>query len=287
MQKYGVLDIGSNSVRLMIWQGKTLDKKTTITKLAQGLSKDNQLDVQSVERTAQAVFAFYKQAKELACDKVFAFATAAVRSALNRDIFISRVKELCGLEVQVISGSSEASLGITGALDGKDGGIIDIGGASTEICAMKDGKITYSLSQNIGTVRLLKECGDSFEKRNELIRTFVKGYGEIPKTDYYGIGGTATTLASVLQELEPYDRNKTNGYVLDIDTVKSLSEKLDKMTLEEREELKGLQKERADVIPFGARLMYEIMVYYGLIKVTVSENDNLEGFIYKKLKGEI
>ena len=141
MKKFAVIDIGSNSVRLMlVADGKVLYKALNTTRLGEGLAASTRLNVAALERTAQAVSAFYAQAKSEGAEKVLAFATAAARSAENGQEFVDRVKELCGLQVEIISGDEEAEIGVLGALGNADGGIIDVGGASTEIIVKRTDK---------------------------------------------------------------------------------------------------------------------------------------------------
>ncbi len=106
---YAVIDVGSNSVRLMLSDGvSTLSKECTITKLAEGQGEDSMLCAQAIERTALAVSFYYNRAVSLGATKVFAFGTAALRKACNKAVFLDAVYNLCGLKVCVVSGEDEA-----------------------------------------------------------------------------------------------------------------------------------------------------------------------------------
>ena len=132
--KVCVLDIGSNSVRIMFAEnGLTIKKNNIVTKLGEGINDYPFLRVMAMERTINAIKTFYAQAKEYGAEKVYIFATAAVRYAKNKQEFIDLVKTETGLDLDVISGTDEANLGLLGALNGKKGGIIDVGGASSEV----------------------------------------------------------------------------------------------------------------------------------------------------------
>ena len=282
--KYGVVDVGSNSVRLMISvDGITQKKYVKITRLAEGM-KDCLVQAESIERTKSAVYFFFEQAKTELVDKIFIFATAAVRRAKNASDFISAVKDLTGITVDVVSGEKEAEMGFLGALNGKDGGIIDIGGASTEIVAVKNGKNLFKKSLDIGVVKIKDNCGQDRAKIQEYIDKTIIDYGAIPRADYYGIGGTATSLAAIAQELDPYDPQKVDGYTLNKEKLKSIIDKLFLLSVEERKKIKGLQPERAEVIAGGACLIYSIMEYAKIDKIVVSEKDNLEGYLSLKME---
>ena len=197
--KIAAIDIGSNSVRLMMWaDGKTLYKALNTTRLGEGLVSTGVMTADAISRTAIAIRDFISHAKSEGAERIFAFATAAVRSASNRRDFLDEVKKVAGIDVDVISGENEARIGILGAIGYGDGGIIDIGGASTEITVQRDGVRLYSHSANVGTVRLFDLCGSDEGKLNDLIGQKLSEYGKIPLSGrVYAIGGPATTLAAV------------------------------------------------------------------------------------------
>ena len=283
--KYGVIDIGSNSVRLMLSDGvNTLNKYVKTTRLAEGMGLEKIIKPEPMERTAQAVSTFYDYALKQKAEKIYAFATAAVRQAINGLEFVERVKSMCGIDVDVVSGDMEARIGLVGALNGKDGGIIDVGGASSEVTVSNCNKEIYGKSITIGAVTIKDACGQDLELAKEMILNKIQEFGNIPFAEFYAIGGTATSLAAIVQELELYDPKKTDGFVLDIDVLKALSEKLYKLPVKERKKLKGLQPERAEVIAGGAYLLYAIANKIGLDKIIVSEKDNLEGYLMLKME---
>jgi len=278
--KFGVIDIGSNSVRLMLSDGvSALYKKVKTTRLAEGMGSDLTLTFESMERTASAVSFFVEEAKNVGALKVFVFATAAVRKAVNKDEFTSCIKKLCGVEVDVVSGEVEANLGVIGALSGANGGVIDVGGASSEVIVVENSKKSYVKSIYVGAVSVTDACGQDKIVAKKYIEKAIEEYGEVPKTKFYGIGGTATSIAAIAQELEPYDPNAVDGYELTIDELKRITEKLYSMSIEDRARIKGLQPERAKVIANGAAILLAIMEKVNVEKITISEKDNLEGYL--------
>jgi len=282
--KFGVIDIGSNSVRLMINEnGKTLYKLVEITALAEGMGVEKILKEQAVDRTVSTVSFFVTHAKSENVDEILIYATAAVRYASNKDYFVNRIKKATGIDLDVISGELEGYIGRLGALSYNDGGIIDVGGASAEITAVKNGSEIYSKSLDIGVVKIKDACAQDKEKALDFITEKIKEYGDIPKVEYYGIGGTATSIASLMQELEPYDPKKVDGFVIKIEELEKWVNKLYSLGLEEKRQLKGLQPKRAEVISGGALLLYKILKKIGVNRLIVSEKDNLEGYLtYKR-----
>ena len=283
--KISAIDVGSNSVRLMVMaDGKTLYKQLDTTRLAEGLAGSGVLKPEAIERTARAVQIFAAAAELNGAGTPHVFATAAVRSSKNGADFVARVKALTGIDVDVLSGEEEAACGILGALRGRDGGIIDLGGASTEITLQQGGKTLYSKSVNIGTVRLFDMAGQDRSALQAAIDNSLNGYGalSLDGKDIYGIGGTATSLAALYHELEKYDPKVVEGTVLTREWLCAEAEKLLSLTVEERKALRGMEPRRADVIAGGCLLMYSILNRFNADRITVSESDNLEGYVLLK-----
>ena len=283
--KISAIDIGSNSVRLMMWaDGTTLYKRLATTRLGQGIQFTGELAPEAIERTAQAIASFKREAEEWGADRLYAFATAAVRSAKNRQDFLNRVKQVCGVEVEVVSGRDEAKLGILGALKGRDGGIIDVGGASTEVTYRRDGQTLYSFSGDIGTVRLYDTAGRNVDKLKAAISQFMREYPPFNAKNLqtFAIGGTATTIASVKHGLKVYDPKITDGTRLTADEIQAAAEKILSMSVEEVANIAGMEPRRADVIGGGMLLLCAVMRNFGVEEITVSESDNLEGFVMLK-----
>lgn len=277
---FGVIDIGSNSVRLMISNGaKTLSKENVITKLAEGQGEDSKLNDTAIERTALAVSFYVEKARSLGVDKILVFATAAVRKACNRAKFLSKVKALCGMDIDVVSGEKEADIGFLGATGGLTGGVIDIGGASSEIIVKENANLLYSKSLNVGCVSLNNLCGQDETKIENYLNEKLEEYGSVPSATFYAIGGTATSLCAIAQGLKEYLSQKVDGYHLKKEQVDCLVDSLSAMTIEERKNIPCLQKGRADVILGGAILLCKIMEKLGIIEIIVSEKDNLEGYL--------
>ena len=284
MNKTAVIDIGSNSVRLMMMaDGKVLYKTLNTTRLGEGIASSPFLKDEAISRTASAVADFLSRARREGAADVYAFATAAVRSAENGTAFIGRVKELCGLDVEVISGEEEAEIGILGALGEKDGGIIDVGGASTEIIIRAGGAVIYKKSVNIGVVRLKDLCGAERDRLKAAAENAVKEYGQVPEgISMYAIGGTATTLAALTLDMRDYIPSKITGTVIGREQMRTLADRLTGMTTAEIALLPGVQPKRADVLGGGAVLFSVIMDKLNFAEIIVSDSDNLEGYAKKR-----
>lgn len=285
--KISAIDIGSNSVRLLLWaDGHSLYKKVDTTRLGEGLAATGRLSAAAMSRTAEAVGRFALEAERQGSDKLYVFATAAARGAENGAEFVRLVKDKCGIDVDVISGEKEAKLGLLGALGGKAGGIIDVGGASSEV-TVSDGKnIVYAQSLPLGAVRVTELCGTDIAKTRALISEKLPSYGDIPKAEMTAIGGTATSLVALEKELAVYDAQKVHGTVMTAAKLEEWAERLLGMTQAERLALPGMDPHRADILGGGAMLLAMIAAYARADKVIVSEADNLEGYImYREGEG--
>lgn len=283
-QKYAVIDVGSNSVRLLLWaNGKSLVKQVQVTRLAQGLQQNKILCHEAIERTVGAISLFCRMATEQGYSKLSIFATEAVRSSQNQVEFLECVQKATGHSVHILTGEEEAECGLLGCLQERAGGIIDIGGASTEIIVAEKGKKIYAKSLPIGSVRLFDSCKDDYNKLKVYIDSIIVEYGDVPKTEFYGIGGTATALSALVYQIVPYDSTKVHGSILTSEIVKEWAKKLLSLSQEERLALLGMDRARADVLGGATLLLASIMQMLQIDKITVSENDNLEGYIYKFL----
>lgn len=283
--KFGVIDIGSNSVRLMMWaDGTTLYKHVITTRLGEGIEGRPVLREEAMERTARAVADCAERAAREGADAVCAFATAAVRRAENGGEFCARVRALCGLDVDVVSGEEEAMLGLSGALGEADGGIVDIGGASTEVCVRRGGKIVFSVSMDVGAVRLYDRCGQDEAALSAHIGPVLSALEGCPeKIRVYAVGGTATTVSALLQALPVYDPHKIQDHCMTAEAVKALAGRLLHLPADARRALPGMDVKRADIIGGGTLLLSRIMEKLRLDCVYASDRDNQEGYVIRRL----
>ncbi len=279
------IDIGSNSVRLATFaDGKTLYKVLTTTRLGEGLSFSGKLSPVAIERSAKAVSDYVQKAITDGAQKIYAFATAAVRGAQNGKKFLTRVKSLCGIDVEVLSGETEAKIAILGAVGNRDGGIIDLGGASTEVTVQQGGKTLYAKSVDIGAVRLYDLAGRDKQKLISVILPKLEEYGNFTAENFEmcGVSGTATTLAALKLGLRVYDPEKIQGSTLTLSEVENLADLLLATPIEKICDMLTVDSRRADIIAGGATLLAMLMKKLKIDKITVSDSDNLEGYVILK-----
>lgn len=303
-KKYGVIDIGTNSMRLLLAEvenGKILHRTKEINTTRIGASVDRQgiISEEGIKRNIEAFQDFINKARQYGAENIWAIATSAVRDAKNGGEFTRLAYEKTGVPIEIISGEKEAQLGYKGVLmslhESGTGKIlvIDIGGGSTEFILGSSNLLEEVISENVGAVRMTERIIHTdpvapFEYEKlcaEIYEIIENTLGKLKESDIFkliGIGGTITTVAAVHQQLEPYDMNKVHGHLLTLDQIHKLQEKLLSLTLEERRKVKGLHPKRADIIIAGIAILLTTMEKLGIKDLTVSEYDNLEGLLGEK-----
>ncbi len=301
MQRYAGIDIGTNSMRLLLAElkdGKFLSrtKETITSRIGEAVDRKGIITPGGMERSIESFEALAHKAKEFRAIKTFAIATSALRDAENREEFIQGVFERTGVKIQVIDGKREAGLGYRGVLLGLESPkkaqlktlLVDVGGGSTEFILGLGEKLDRLTSMDIGAVRMTDRLG---ENDRELYYTVEKSFKNILSDlknkeidQLIGIGGSITSLAAIHQKLQVYDMEKVHNYILSLEQIHKIKQNLLGMTLEERKQVRGLNPNRADIIIAGIIILLVIMEGLAIDKITVSEYDNLEGLIYEEIQ---
>jgi exopolyphosphatase/guanosine-5'-triphosphate,3'-diphosphate pyrophosphatase len=302
--KRAVLDIGSNTIRLLIaevggGQYQKIHYQHRIARLGQGLQQTGQLS----EEGKQRALAVFKECVEVCASfdidavSIKAVATAAVREASNGKAFVAEVLQDTGLNIQIISGQKEASLALTGARLGlgekvaADMLFFDIGGASTEFARIKDGKLVDSISQKLGVVRL-KELYMLHDPITEAEYQSMKqhtqrslegvlafwGNHHLPKY-LVGTAGTVTALAAIAQALKVYDSSLIDGYALTRDMFVKIRDKMLSQSNVERLQYEMLEKGREDVIVAGLAIVDVLFERWGYQTMITVDAGLLEGLL--------
>ncbi|MEG1310760.1 MAG: Ppx/GppA phosphatase family protein [Romboutsia sp.] len=302
--KIGAIDIGTNSMRLLIANyidGKLLNREKFVntTRIGQGVDEKGYIKEDVIQRNIDALAEFRKKCSDENCDYIYCMGTSALRDSKNGNYFVDLAKKNADIEVEIITGEEESNLGFKGVLEGLSGDeailVIDIGGGSTEFIIGDREGIRFAESKNVGALRMtekfLKEdpiIKDEFEEMSDFIENEIKSTLEYIKQKkikkLVGIGGTITTLSSINQELEIYSMDKIHNSIISNKDIKLILQNLIKMTLSDKKTLKGLQAKRADIITAGVKILNIIMEKLEIEKIIVSEYDNLEGLICQKLK---
>ena len=301
MKKTSSIDLGTNSMRLLLCQVKNKTfmgkrKEMVTTRIGKDLGQSGIMSEESISNNIEALKHFKIVANNYGAEEIIVIATSAVRDARNKDIFLSRVNKEVGLDIKVLDGDEEAligSLGVTYSMpENKNVLILDVGGGSTEIVLSKNNNIKYSTSVNAGAVRMTEAyinnnpiSQEDINKLHEALKDLFSESKDVLLAEAIDkvivIGGTATTIAAIYHQMEVYKANVVHNTILEKPYIDYLFEKLKSMKLVDRYSIKGLEKERADIIPVGIYMVRYLMEMLNIQSVTVSENDNLEGAIIK------
>lgn len=290
-----IIDIGTNSVRLLMaekdekGEWKTLRKELRSTRLGEGMTDKATIGQGAKERTLSAVEEFTAMAKLEGAEDIFAYGTSIMRDASNGGEFADEVTAASGVPVRILSGKEEAYYSYIGAAgtSGVITSVVDIGGGSTEICVGFGTDVGARHSFRLGCVRCSKQFDTTTARgRAELKKHCFTLFRETDLMEsmrnvkrWIGVGGTVTSLASMLQELEVYDSLKVQDYVIHPEDVSKILEKLSKMSYDDKCHMKGLLPSRADIIVAGVVILDSLMEYFALSEITVSDRDLSEGLL--------
>ena len=293
-----VVDLGTNTTRLLVAEvyGDTvteLDRRTEITRLGEGVDATGRLGEEPMRRVLEAIAGYRTVIEEWGAERVVAVATSAVRDAANGEDLREELRRRFRIDARTISGDEEATLTFLGATSGRgtDGPpalVIDIGGGSTELVIGTPGsEPTFHVSTQAGSVRQTErhltddppqqQVADLAIEVQLVIEAAVPEDLRKSAASGIAVAGTATSLAAIDQELEPYDATRVHGYLLELGACERMLSMLAALPLEERRAVKGLHPERAPTIVAGAAILVEAMRSFGLEAVETSEADILHG----------
>jgi exopolyphosphatase / guanosine-5'-triphosphate,3'-diphosphate pyrophosphatase len=221
--------------------------------------------------------------------------TSALREAIDSGYFIDSVRQETGLNIKILSGEEEATLTLKGInLPDYDGEILalDIGGGSTELILRAEAPIKFSLP--LGALKLSEqfivsdppspsEISSMKAQITVCLSPALSLICEEPSFDPACLvvmtGGTPTTLAAIKMSLADYDGEKIHGFRLNYADICSLFEKLANISLTERMNIAGIEKERADIILSGTMIVITLMELLSIKEITVSDCGLMEGIL--------
>ena len=304
--KIGAIDIGTNSMRLLIADynnNKIENRKKYIntTRIGQGVDQDGYITNEALERNLKALKEFSDKCNEEKCEKVYCMGTSALRDSKNGQDFINKAKKLTNIDVKIICGEEESNLGFMGVLEGTEGDkkedilVIDIGGGSTEFVVGNEDGIKFCKSENVGALRMTEKfittdpiSDEEFNSMasfiEDVISSTISRLETMNISKLVGIGGAITSLSAINQQLEVYSMEKVHNSVVTKKDLEKILQNLKKMTLNDKKTLKGLQPKRADIITAGVTILHIIMEKLEIEKIMISEYDNLEGLMCQNSK---
>jgi exopolyphosphatase/guanosine-5'-triphosphate,3'-diphosphate pyrophosphatase len=297
MSLVAAVDLGTNSTRLLVAdvdKGRISDvaRETRITRLGEGVDERRRLLPGPIARVRNVLTDFRRIADSLGAERTLAVATSAIRDAENGEAFLGEVEWSYGFKTRLLSGHDEALMvfrGVTSERTLEHGTVIvDIGGGSTELVAGGPDGVRWYDSLDMGSVRITErflhsdpptpeELDDAADAASTLLPERVPAEIRSDVGSAIGVAGTITSLGALALGLEEYDRDRVHGSELTVEALEEQLRRLASVRLEERRGMRPLDPDRAPVIVGGALIAREVLAYFGLDKLEISERDILDG----------
>ncbi len=292
-RRIAVMDLGSNSVKLLVAQMQkglrphVLLEKSEGTRLGEGIHRHFRLEGGAMDRTLEALEGYRRDSEALGVREWRAVATSAVRDADNGRDFERKFRKQMGFGLDILSGEEEAKLIFRGATSDRDLVepktpllVMDSGGGSAEWIRGTPEKIDRQASLELGCVRMTERFlqGDPYTRgsyRNllgyyeERLRP-IRGDFSAKGRTMIGTGGSICTAAALDMDLPSFSNSHVHGYTMALETITAMVEKLRALKNSHRLDLRGLPRKRADIIVAGLALFMVAMRMLGARKVTVS-----------------
>ncbi|HIU83366.1 MAG TPA: Ppx/GppA family phosphatase [Candidatus Faecicola pullistercoris] len=300
MEKIAIIDLGSNSARLVlvnIIEGGyfvVFDELKESVRLAQDMEWDGFLKPQRIAQTIKTLKMFRRLCDANNIDKIYAYATAAVRRAKNQKSFLDEVAVTCGIKIQVLTKEEQASLvyqGVINSLDVPKGLIMDIGGGSTQFIYYSRKNILACETLQFGSVTLtdlFKNDNISPAERNKRIEEFIKEHLDKiewlktvePDVQFVGVGGSFRNLGRISRIIKKYPFDMMHNYHLPADEFNNIYDRIKCLDLEKTQKIKGLSNGRADIFPSALAVIKSVMDYLGFQNIIVSGCGLREGAMF-------
>lgn len=301
MRSVGIIDLGSNTARLVVllfepgYRYQLLDELREVVRLSEGMGPSRILRAEPFERGLKALRVFGSYCDAVGIDQLRATATSAVRAAVNGGAFVDAARQRTGIELEVLSGPQEASYGalaVANSLDVRDAVVFDLGGGSLQLSLLQDRSFAGGDALPLGAVRTTEAFLAADPPRSKEIRQLRKHVralleprlaqlpGSLPVV---GMGGTLRNLANMVQSRSGYLPDLLHGYRLARSELEALVDELASLPLARRRDVKGLNRDRADIIVAGGAVIAETLAALGSEEVLISGQGLREGLFYPYL----
>ena len=295
LEPMAVVDIGSNSVRLVVYEGAVRAPTATFNEkvlagLGRAIASTGALDANAVERALLGLVRFRAILRVLDVKNVRAIATAACREAANGPAFIARAEKALGVRIEILTGVQEAELAANGILMGfeaPDGIAGDLGGGSLELIDISGNALKRAMTLQLGSLRLIDASQGRLERALSIADHEISNIGWLASgagRPFYAVGGTWRALAKLHMANQDYPLHMTQGYAISADTAVAFCEQIRKT-----KKLAGIAgahtvtKSRRDVLPYGALVLERLVRRLKPSQIVFSVYGIREGLVYKLL----
>lgn len=300
--KIGIIDIGSNSIRLVIYEINALGAYRVVSehkdsaRLSERIGYDGILHSKDIISIVPILSHYALLCRVHEVQTVRAVATAAIRNAVNSAEIVRVLEEQTDLRIEVLSGSEEARygyLGVINSIDIRDAFIIDIGGGSTEVTLLRNRQLLNSVSFPFGAVNTTRQFMKNANLTEQEIADIRRMAEEAviahpwitssPNLPMIGLGGTIRTLGKMSQKKAKYPLQLAHNYELKPGELRAFVTMLSSLPLEKRKKVDGISKERSDIIVPGLIILDTLFGAAGASRCIISGSGLRDGLFFETL----
>ena len=263
-----IVDIGSNSVRLVIYENQqrnaaTLQNEKAICGIGRDMVSSGRLHAEGCAEALQALARFRLIADGLGVEARDAVATAAARDAVNGAEFIVRAERAWGAPIRVLAGEDEARIaaeGVVAGIPNADGLVADLGGGSLDMVTVKAGITGNAFTLPFGPLRLMDQAKGDPDKARDLVDRGLKNLPDLSAPALYAVGGIWRSFARVDMEEHNYSLHVLQQYTIPRGRALRLCKVLAGLSRESVRKIKVVSKRRAEALPYGAVVLERLLM---------------------------
>lgn len=297
LSRVGVVDVGSNSVRLVVFDGAARSpayfyNEKIMCALGAGLSETGLLNPEGRARALAAIRRFQEIAKQICHEPLTAVATAAVREAEDGPSFCAEVLKETGLAIHVIDGKEEARLSAQGVLLGWPGSyglVCDIGGSSMELAEISDGKIGKRVTSQLGPLKLRDIAGGTNGRAEYIGKTLDKLHKKMGEQEnrLFLVGGSWRAIARIDMERRGYPLHVLHEYRMDTESIQLTAEYIAENDIEELRQRCGLSSQRMSLVPLASEVLLGIVRRFEPHDIAISSYGIREGMLFEQMPDKL
>jgi exopolyphosphatase / guanosine-5'-triphosphate,3'-diphosphate pyrophosphatase len=295
--RIGVIDVGSNSIRLVVFAGSgrapmTLFNEKVLCGLGRGLDASGRLNEGGVKLALENLARFVWLARAMDVNRLDLLATAAVRDAENGPAFVGEVERRCGVKVRIITGTEEARLSASGVLSGipgADGIMGDLGGGSLELVVLNKGRIGSHTTLPLGPIRLMENVLNDIDAARDVVDKHldrVDWLNQAKGRDFHPVGGAWRNLARMHMEQVGHPLHVIHEYAIERREAEELARLVSRLSKRTLVSIPGMSKRRAETLPFAALVLERILRIARPARILFSAHGLREGHLYDVLPAE-
>ena len=299
LPRCGVVDLGSNSVRLVVFEGHcrspiSIFNEKAVLRLGRGLQTTGRLNEDGISQAFTVLHRYHAVARAMGARPFEILATAAVRDALNGPDFVARLQtRLPDATIRVLSGIQEAELSAEGVLCGipsADGLLADVGGGSLEVVELNAGQRGRSQTLPLGVIRLAERSGGDLIRARAIAENemaSVPWLNQVAGRDLYLVGGAWRALARIHIAQTGYPLAMVHHYTISRDEARDLTALISGAGRRALERLPAIPRRRIDDLPFAAVALRRLLRVSGVRRVIFSAGGLREGWFMQRMPAEI